>query len=139
MGEIKTFIDRSRDLTVNIARGVLTKDDILKAVKFYLSEEPTGKVLWDFQRADGSGISSADIRDFYETLGKFPMIAKPRKIALVVSRDLGRGLTRMSETYAKIEAIPGEYHITHSTEEAMLWLGAELAEEEKAFQGNEAS
>lgn len=131
MGEIKTTIDRSRDLTTNTASGSVTMEDVLCAAKGYLAEEPTKKVLWDFQDADGSGISGADIRKFYETLSKHPTISKPRKIALVVSRDLGHGLLRMSEAYAKIEAIPADYYLTHSLEEAMRWLDGELSAQRK--------
>ena len=137
MGEIKTTIDRSRDLTINTASGLLVSEEILSATKGYLAEEPTEKVLWDFQAADGSGISCADIQNFYEILSKVPTISKQRKIAFVVTRDLGHGLLRMSEAYAKIESIPAEYHITHSLEDAMRWLEGKVPAEEKLSQDDE--
>lgn len=137
MGEIKTTIDRSRDLTVNTAKGVLKVEEILSATKGYLAENPTGKVLWDFLDADGSDISSAEIQKFFEILSTHPNVSKQRKVAFVVSRDLGYGLLRMSEAYAKIESIPAEYHITPSLEEAIQWLEVDVPAEEKLSQNGE--
>jgi hypothetical protein len=123
MGEIKTTIDRSRDLTVNTATGALSIDEILSAVKGYLSGEPTGKVLWNLLEADGSDWSHVELQRLHQSLRKIPIVfSKRRKIALAVSRDLGFGLSRISRTYAKIASIPADYYIARSIEEAMSWL-----------------
>ena len=114
MGKVEIIIDRSKDLTISKASGPLTMEDLLGAAKKYLSKNPTGKVLWDLQEADGSALSGGDLQEFHHHLSELPAISKKRKIAIVVSRTLGYGISHMSEAYAKSEAIPAEYHITYS-------------------------
>ena len=60
MGDIRTVVDRTQNLTINVAEGPLAIDEVLGAIEQYLAHDPTLKVLWDFRGADGAGIDSQD-------------------------------------------------------------------------------
>ena len=122
MGTIHRRVDRDLDLTVNTAEGVLTIDEIIDVVKLYLSDNPTSKVLWDFSRADGSGISMEDLMALYDILRHTATDNVKRKVAIVVSRDLGFGISRMAESQAGIAGITTDYYITRNIEDGMAWL-----------------
>jgi hypothetical protein len=122
MGTIRRRVDADLDLTVNNAEGVLTIDEILGAVKAYLTADPTSKVLWDFYRADGSGISTEDLIQLYDIVRHRAPGNVKRKVAIVVSRDLGFGISRMAESQAGIAGITAAYYVTRSLEDAMAWL-----------------
>ena len=126
MGEIYTVIYRDKDLTVNTALGKLTIDDILNTTKSYLLENPTRKVLWDFERADGAGITSKEIEYFYSAIKDLVITTEERKIAVVVSRDIGYGLSRLSKTHAELSGIRADHFISRSFDEAMNWLSEEV-------------
>ena len=122
MGKIHRQVDHDLDLTVNTAEGVLTIDEIIDAVKSYLSDNPTSKVLWDFSRADGAGISLEDLMLLYDIVRRTATENVKRKVAIVVSRDVGFGISRMAESQAGIAGITADYYVTRSLEDAMTWL-----------------
>ena len=122
MGKIHRQVDHDLDLTVNTAEGVLTIDEIIDAVKSYLSDNPTSKVLWDFSRADGAGISLEDLMLLYDIVRRTATENVKRKVAIVVSRDVGFGISRMAESQAGIAGITADYNVTRSLEDAMTWL-----------------
>ena len=110
MGTIRRRVDADLDLTVNNAEGVLTIDEIIGAVKAYLADDPTSKVLWDFYRADGSGISTEDLIKLQDIVRRTAPKNVKRKVAIVVSRDLGFGISRMAESQAGIAGITADYY-----------------------------
>jgi len=122
LGEIKTIIERTKDLTINTATGKISIDDIAGAVRGYLPKKPTGKVLWNFLEADGSEISGREFHRLQLMVSEFPVASEKRKIAIVISRDLGFGLSRIAQTYAEISEVLAEYGIFRSLEEAFAWL-----------------
>ena len=122
MGKIHRQVDHDLDLTVNTAEGVLTIDEIIDAVKSYLSDNPSSKVLWDFSRADGAGISLEDLMLLYDIVRRTATENVKRKVAIVVSRDVGFGISRMAESQAGIAGITADYNVTRSLEDAMTWL-----------------
>jgi|WetSurMetagenome_2_1015567.scaffolds.fasta_scaffold00217_35 hypothetical protein len=122
MGKLDVSVDCNKDLTVIVATGEITADDIYAAVRSCLMDEPTGKFLFDFMEADGSGISGDSFRTLHMNISKLPNASADKKIALVVSRDLGYGLSRLSATYFELTGIQGEYNIFRSMEEALGWL-----------------
>lgn len=122
MGKIDTMIDRASDLTTNTAYGPISIDEIIAAIKEYLAGDPTRKVLWNFLQADGSGITSEDLIRLQEVVRQITPAGKRRKVAIVVSRDLGFGLSRMAESRAEMAGISADYYVTRRLEEAMAWL-----------------
>lgn len=122
MGEIHTEVDQANDLTINIAYGPISIDDIVAAITAYLSGETTGKVLWNFMQADGAAIVSEDLIHLQDVVRRIAPTGRRRKVAIVVSRDLGFGLSRMAESRAEIAEINADYYITRRLEEALAWL-----------------
>jgi hypothetical protein len=122
MGNIEIHYDQTTDLTVVIATGKITAGDMFAAAQKYLADNPTGKVLWNFMEADGAHIKSEDFRNLHIKISRLPNIQKNKKIALVVSRDVGYGLSRLSAIYAEQAGIKAEFNVFRSLEEAMKWL-----------------
>jgi hypothetical protein len=123
MGTIHTRIDRDHDLTINTAEGPLVIDDIIAAVTDYLESDATTKVLWDFRHADGSAIQLDDLIQLQHIVRRKAAGKAKRKVALVVARDLGFGLSRMAGSQAEIAGIEVAYYVTRKLEDAMAWLG----------------
>ena len=122
MGEIHTKVDQANDLTINTVYGPTSIDEILAAIKAYLSGKITGKVLWNFKQADGAAIVSEDLIHLQEVVRRIAPAGKRRKVAIVVSRDLGFGLSRMAESRAEMADINADYYVTRRLEEALAWL-----------------
>ena len=122
LGEIKIIVDRTKDLTINTAIGKISKDDMAAAIQAYLPNNPTGKLLWNFLEADGSEISGREFHRLQMMVSDFPAALDKGKIALVASRDLGFGLSRLAQTYAEISEVRAEYGIFRSLEEDFVWL-----------------
>jgi hypothetical protein len=123
---IRTRIDRAQDLTVNTAEGLLTIEDLMAAVEAYLTGEPTTKVLWDFCRVDGAGILTEDMIRLQDMVRRLTPTATKRRVAVVVARDLGFGLSRMAGSQAEIIGVTADYYVTRSIEDAMAWLGVPM-------------
>jgi hypothetical protein len=126
MGEIHTVVDQTNDLTTNTAYGPISIDDIIAAIKAYLTGEATGKVLWNFTQADGAAIVSDDLIRLQDVVHQIAPTGKRRKVAIVVSRDLGFGLSRMAESRAEIAHINVDYYVTRRLEKALAWLGVPM-------------
>lgn len=122
MAVIETIIDHEKDLTINIVTGAFDISEISVAAQKYLSGKPTSNVLWNFQNADGSGLTGQDLQSLQDGIRKAAQIAQRRKIAIAISRSLGYGLARVASTYAELAGLPVEYKIFYSLEEAMEWL-----------------
>jgi hypothetical protein len=125
MGEIQTVVDRDNHLTLNTATGKITMDDMIQAAEGYLSEPPTSRVLWNLLEADGSEISSEEFERLSQVVSQRPVASMKRKIAVVVSRKLGYGLSRIFQIHAEISGVQAEYHIGYDLDEAMAWLNEE--------------
>jgi len=127
MGDIRTVVDRTQNLTINVAEGPLAIDEILGAIERYLTQDPTLKVLWDFRGADGGGIDSQDIVRLQDVVRNLAPAGERRKVAIVVARDLGYGLSRMAESRGEMAGITADYFVTRSMAEAQAWLGVSRA------------
>jgi len=125
MGKWKVSVDRDNDLTILTASGTITASGIYSAVKKYLADKPSTRLLFDLADADGSDISGDDFRTLHMKISKLPNTSESKKVAVVVSRDLGYGLSRLSATYAQLSGIEAEHRIFRCVEDAMRWLEKE--------------
>ena len=123
MGTIETKKDFDRKLTTNTAAGRLTQEDFLNWVADYYSGAVTEFILWDFSKADLSGITNEEFRNILKEVKKISHKRKGGKTAFVSKNDLGFGLGRMFEILAGIEDIQFEYMNFRSVSEARKWLG----------------
>ena len=79
-------------------------------------------MVWDLGEADFSAVSSSDVRAVKELVGKYWGVGGQSKAALVVSRELDFGLTRMYEILMS-GATTSKVMVFKNLKEAYEWLG----------------
>ena len=95
---ISTKINAEKKLRIHVVEGSININELAKFLKnLYNSDEisPSLNVFWDLRKADFSKVSSSQIRNFTEFIGKNWGIGGKNKAALIVSKDLDYGLSRM--------------------------------------------
>lgn len=107
---------------MNTAVGKITAEDIFDTVSRYLCEHPTRKILWNFLQADGSGISSEDFLRLQSRIKSLSRLPEKRAVAIVVAREIGYGLARLSAAYAQIVGMDVDYNVFYTLKEAEAWL-----------------
>jgi hypothetical protein len=125
---IKTIVDRDKSITVHIASGDLTFDEIAKALKsFYENSEMPEKVIWDGRNASLRNFSPLEL----EKIATYPtrFNSGETKIkggmrAIVAPTDLDYGLSRVIEIVAEMagDELPYKIKVFRSMEEATRWL-----------------
>jgi hypothetical protein len=83
MGIIKTYFDKANDLTVNVATGKITANEIFDAAQTYLVLNPTSKVLWNCLEADGGDITIGDFRTFHIKISRLQISRTIKKLLLL--------------------------------------------------------
>jgi ureidoglycolate hydrolase len=127
MAKISFTIDASQDLTMVNAVGKITCQEFKDTITQYSREQQTVKVLWNLIQADALELTTEDFKSIHQhPLGLFAN--KPnRKIAVVVGRPVGFGLSRMSTAYGKMANPGNQYKTFYNVEEALEWLGSNQA------------
>ncbi|MFC1829337.1 hypothetical protein ACFL0O_06985 [Thermodesulfobacteriota bacterium] len=122
--EITTNIDKTAGLRTHKVTGVVSKNDLLLKLEEIYSIpdfEPDMNVLWDLRNADLASFSSDDIhrvRDF--VVHKWGTDGTNRA-ALVVSRDIDFGLSRMYQV--SLESITAsKLQVFRDMDKALAWL-----------------
>lgn len=123
MGTIETRLLGTHDLTLRIARGPLTAEEILAALRSYYSGPVTSLLLWDARDADLSALTGQDIRSIVDTVSGYLDPRAGGKTALVFTSDLGFGLGRMFDAYLESALTKVENRSFRSLPEALAWLG----------------
>lgn len=120
---IENIRDREKQLTVHILSGEISIQDLIDAVKQLYDSAPTPNHLWDLTAADMSKIEGEELQD----LANFAKQASPSRVggrtALVDTRDLGFGLSRMYRVFAEVSDQRVEIGVFRSREEAEKWIG----------------
>ena len=120
---IRISKDLSKDLTVFTATDEIVANDMIEVIEPLYSTEPTRFVIWDLSEASGSFFKSDDIDKIIEVVSKHSAKRIGGKTVLVASSVFAYGMSRMYEAKAEHSPIKIEYHVTHSMEEALRWLG----------------
>lgn len=123
MGTVETSKEMPSGLTINIAKGEIKLEDLLNWISSYYSGITTKYILWDFNEADLSNITTEEIRKIAKEVKKKSDIRAGGKTALVFNGDLDFGLGRMYEAFAEIEGIKFESMSFQNIAEARKWLG----------------
>ncbi len=95
---ISTKINANKNLRIHSVEGNIDTDELTKFLKnLYNSDEinPAMNVFWDLRKANFSKVSSSQVRNFTEFVGKNWGVGGENKAALIVSKDLDYGLSRM--------------------------------------------
>jgi hypothetical protein len=122
--EINIYIDPRADIREHKVSGVIdiqALKDFLK--KLYDTPEfnPNMNVIWDLGEADFSEVSSSDVRSVMDLVGKYWGVGGKSKAALVVSEEVGFGLTRMYEILMS-SATTSKVMVFKNMEEAREWM-----------------
>lgn len=128
---IKTVVDTEKNITVHIASGNLTFDEIAKALtSFYESSEMPETVIWDGRNASLKNFSSSQL----EQIATYPTRFNTGKSrikgglrAIVAPTDLDYGLSRVIEILTEFseQALPYKIKVFRSMEEANKWIEEE--------------
>jgi len=119
-----TTFDRKANLRMHKVNGKLDKEILLaKLNEIYSMPEydPNMNVLWDIREADLSSFNFAEVATIKELAGSFWGTAGKSKAALIVSRDVEYGLTRMYSTLLKNKT-NSEVYIFRNYDEALAWI-----------------
>lgn len=123
---VTTEVDEARQRTVLTAVGKVTFVEMRRAIESFWEADPvTLDVLWDYRRADMSGLS----RDDHEKLVRVGLRYRDRhaervggKTAIIAADDLEYGMNRASEVLTHLEGYPFEVRTFRTAEEAEVWL-----------------
>lgn len=123
MGTIKTTKDIAKDLTCNVAEGLITLADCLNWFETYYSGAVTQMVLWDFTKADMTEITSEEYIKIAEALKIKSHSRAGGKTAYLAIGDLDYGLGRMFQALTEFEGLEFECRAFRKMTEAKKWLG----------------
>jgi hypothetical protein len=122
---VETVVDKKIGLIIRTVTGELTFEDIKSAFEASLTHPEfyiDMPVIWDLQKADASKLNTQDViriaRYFELQLKKHVDF----KAAIVVSRDLEYGLSRMYQV--AVADLPPKIGIFRDLEDAKKWVMA---------------
>lgn len=96
---------------------------MIEVIEKLYSTEPTRFVIWDLTKANGNYFKSEDIDRVIEAATKHSSKRIGGKTVLVASSVFAYGMSRMYQSKAEHSQINIAYHVTHTMEEALTWLG----------------
>jgi hypothetical protein len=124
--EITTQINEKRNIRFHKIDGLINIGELKDMLaSFYKSPDydPDMNVLWDLREADFSSITSEDVASFAGMIEKYWGQGKKSKAALIVSRDLDFGLSRMYELLLTASS-PNRVIVFRNYDDAEEWLEA---------------
>jgi hypothetical protein len=119
--------DLSRELTVFKITGTVNIREWLNTLRAYVESGTTRYELYDIREGEGVGFTSKQVDQIIEG-GKSKIVARPpgSKTALVVSKDVHFGMSRVYQAVSEIEGSTWESETFRSMEEAYKWLGIDI-------------
>jgi hypothetical protein len=95
MAPIETFVDIEKQLTVHTVTGEIASSEIIEVIKTQNETISTKLILWDYSGASVHKLQSPEIREIVSAQKQYSHLRQGRKTAIVVSSDLGHGMSRM--------------------------------------------
>ena len=123
MSKIETKIYEEKDLTIQTASGPLTVQDACDKLDRYYAGHATMLILWDITRADLSSWQADQIISLVKKAKGYSHLRAGGKTAIVISKDLNFGISRMFQSYAENDKIEFEIKVFRDIEKAKEWLG----------------
>ena len=123
MGTVETKFDMALSLTISVAKGMITLDDILNWISNYYSGTVTQLVLWDLTEADLSEITITELKEVAATVKKRYYLRRGGKTAIVSKGGIEYGIGRVLQDFAKKEGVEIEYMCFRDMLKAKEWLG----------------
>jgi hypothetical protein len=122
MGHITSSLEAENDLTVVTVVGKVDAEQVLRQIISFLTGEPTQLVLWDFREGSLADLSRADLQRIVKRGAPFADRRKGGRTAIVCSREVDYGLSRMFQSFASVQHIPFEIKVFRDIQEARKWL-----------------
>ncbi|GAB4335996.1 MAG: hypothetical protein Kow0089_05970 [Desulfobulbaceae bacterium] len=123
MGVIEKTIEKDGELTVFVAVGEVSADEIGRAIRKFYSEGPvTRNVLWDLSRARVEDITRDDIRRIIGAPEKSHEGRRGGRTAIVAPDDLAFGLSRMYQASLGEAFLVFQLRVFRETAAARRWL-----------------
>ena len=125
--EISTEINKKKNIRWHIVRDIIDisePTECLKEIYNSPDSDPEMNVFWDLQKTDLANISTEDVRSFMEYVVKQWGTGRKSKAALVVSRDLEYGISRIFQMMVE-GTTSRESAVFIDINEAQEWIGAE--------------
>jgi hypothetical protein len=119
---IRTYVKEG--LTVFVADGRLSVDDIVEAITSFYKKGKTKDSLWDLRAALLENFPSDGAQKISQVASRYKQQRQGGKTAIVASRDLDYGISRMHQAY--MADFPWELEVFRSIEEACDWIGVAL-------------
>jgi hypothetical protein len=123
--KISTHIDKNNKIRSHKVEGELTLDGVKEQLnKIYSSTdfESDMNVIWDLREAGFSSMDASGVRSVMEYVSRNWGESGKSKGALVVSRDLDFGLSRMYEMLME-SVSTNEIRVFKDIDEAKIWIG----------------
>lgn len=124
--EFTTHIDEGANLRMHKVSGVVTKESLIERLnEIYSAPDFISdmNVLWDLREADLSSFQSPDIQHLRDFVKDHWATGGTSKAALVVSRDLDFGLSRMYEFFIK-DRTTNDVRVFRDMDEARDWVSS---------------
>ncbi|MHC4985521.1 MAG: hypothetical protein ACYTFO_05125 [Planctomycetota bacterium] len=124
---ITTHTDLWGQLTVHLASGAITIDEVSDAIHAFYQGTPTKNVLWDAREASLANLTVHQIRHTVFEVGIFKTIGLVDvriggRTALVASAPEDFALGRVAVTLGELEELPFEGGVFRDLDEAKEWL-----------------
>jgi hypothetical protein len=116
----KVHLDREKGVIRIVLEGRHTSETIVAAVRS-IGHLPEMHRLWDVRRADLSGMDFTVVVGMTDEMASLPHVDPHVRVAILASRDVEFGLSRMFQTLLEGKA-PGIVKVFRSTETAEAWL-----------------
>ena len=121
---ITTETDNDRQLTIHTGIGNVTFEEFMELMKQFYADPQTMNVLWDVRKAI-IDISFKETEVLVNYITPYSNKRASGKSAVVISRELEYGMSRVVKNLLEINKIPFRFKIFRSYEEAMHWLDEE--------------
>ena len=120
---IITKVDHEKQLTIHTATGAPSFEEGMEAFKSFYEKHPTKNLLWDLRSASLHNLSYRDMEFLVDYAKQHSEVRVAEgKTAIIVSKDLEYGISRMAQTLTEIKNFPFKVEIFRSIEIAIQWF-----------------
>ena len=119
---VKTSADHDKQLTIHTVTGEPSFEEGMAAFKQFWEGKPTQNVLWDFRKASLTRLSSKETEAMIDYIRQHAKKRAGGKTAILVSKDLEYGISRMAQTLTEIKKFSFKVEIFRSIEIAIQWF-----------------
>jgi hypothetical protein len=124
MGRIDSSLEAANDLTVVTVVGEVDVGQVLSQIITLLTGEPTQLVLWDIRAGSLAGISRDELRMIVEEGAPYADRRRGGRTAVVCSKEVDYGISRMFQAFASLGRIPFEIEVFRDIRGAREWLNS---------------